>query len=188
MNSALLVYRQFGDFTNRDPSRRIPKNYIMKTKSKFSKIILLFFLLLFTGNLWSQEFSITISSGGSDYSMTATYDSDGPCQCNDDYIFSVYRNNFLPSNFMASKSGSSNTGSVSFNVGPKQTNSYIMNMLIKGSNKFILNCVADCEGSGSITKSASTASLKRPSSGSTSDGSDFITLKWKRVPMYPNPI
>ncbi len=159
----------------------------MKTKSIFPKIILLFCLLAQSNFIYSQSFTTTISSKGSDYSITATYDSDGFCDCNDEYIFSVYKNSVSPSNFRGSKnSGTKNTGSVTFNVGPSNSASYVMNMLVKGKNDALFSCWIGCSGEGTTAKrTTSTAALKRPGTASATNGEDFITLTWKKGSNVP---
>ncbi len=150
----------------------------------------LFFLLtgwlIFSNPLNAQEWTYTISAGGSDYSITATYDSDGPCQCNDKYSFSVFRNNYLPSNFMGSKSGASSTGSVTFAVGPGTNNNYLLSMNVEGRNQFVFNCAIDCEASGSASRKVSTRAIKSPRNVQATRSEDYIELSWTKGTDIPD--
>ncbi|MEM6380498.1 MAG: hypothetical protein AAF705_20100, partial [Bacteroidota bacterium] len=159
----------------------------MKTKSKFPKVFLFLFFSVLMGPMFGQQFSTTISSGGSDYTLKASYDSDGFCSCNDEYIFSVYLNSVSPSNFRGSKnSGTKSTGSVSFNVGPGHSANYVGQMTVKGKNDAIFNCWVGCSGTGTTSKiRASTASLKAPSTVRATNGEDFITITWKKGSNVP---
>lgn len=147
-----------------------------------------FFVLILGFPLFitAQSFSYSISSGGSDYSINASYDSDGPCQCNDKYSFRVWRNNYLPSSLMLSKSGSSDKGSGTFVVGPDTKNNYILTMKIEGSNKFIFDCAISCEYNGDVTRSVSTSKIKRPWGGSATRDQSYIEISWRKGTNIPN--
>jgi hypothetical protein len=145
-------------------------------------LLVVFLLLPFLG--LSQGFTYTISSGGSDYSITVSYDIDAFCRCNDEYSYSVYRNNRLPGNFMGSSG--KKKGGVTFNVGPSTNHNYLMDVSVKGRNNAIFECVFPCEGVGDASKRASTAALKPPRSLQASNGEDFITLTWEKGTDLPN--
>lgn len=156
----------------------------MKHYPYFQITIFILFLWLAPKISNGQGYTYTISNGGSDYTITVSYDIDAFCQCNDEYIFNVWRNNYSPSNFMAS--GKKKKGSVSFNVGPSSNNTYIMDVTVKGKNKFVFDCAIGCEGTGTSSKSYKTAALKPPTTLTATNGEDFITLTWKKGTDLPN--
>lgn len=153
---------------------------------KFSifPIITCFTFILISNFSFAQGFTYTIRNNGSDYTLSVEYDIDAFCQCNDDYIFNVWRNNYLPSSLMAS--GKKKKGTVKFNVGPNTNHNYIMDVTVKGKNKFIFDCAASCEGTGADTKKYKTVPLKPPTTLTATNGEDFITLNWKKGTDLPN--
>ncbi len=158
----------------------------MKTRTCLFSVFSLFIFLISLNTSFAQSWRYNVTTGGSDYKVTATYDSDGPCQCNDKYIFTVFRNNFLPSNYMGGKSGSSNKGSVTFNVGPNVSNKYLLGIKIEGRSQVIFNCVASCESNGSGTKTVKTSHIKRALNFKATNGDDFIRLTWTKGSDIPD--
>lgn len=156
----------------------------MKTILQYSKAFFILICSLSFTQLNAQTWRPKISSGGSDYSITASFDSDGPCQCNDKYIFGVFRNSYLY--YMGGVSGSKNKGSFSFAVGPGNTANYFLTIKIEGRNQFIFNCAASCESTGNVTRKVSTSPIKRPRNGKAVYSEGGIELSWSKGTNIPD--
>ncbi|MEL7118407.1 MAG: hypothetical protein AAFO07_03170, partial [Bacteroidota bacterium] len=156
-------------------------------KPTFIKLLqsttVLFFFFQITA---SAQFRIT--NGGTDYAVYAFYDQRGPCQCNEDYIFSFYRRNYLPSNFLGSKTSSSKKGNLSYAVGPNKSDTYNLNLLVQGKNKWLVfDCSSDCEKNyGKTYYNVKTEKIKKPHRLTASKNQDYIEVGFTALTNIPD--
>lgn len=155
----------------------------MKTILNRTSIFFLFFLLSYL-TIDAQTWSYTLSSGGSDYTLKATFSSTGGCQCNDKYIYGVFQNSYL--NYKGGVSGSKSNGSVTFAVGPNSNEKYLLTYKLEGRNQFVFDCVASCEYVGNTSTRATTSRIKPPKNGSATKGEDYIEIKWSKGTDIPD--
>jgi hypothetical protein len=156
----------------------------MKAILNHSKAFFCFIFIFTFFQLNAQTWRPKISSGGSDYSIKASFDSDGPCQCNDKYIFGVFRNSYLY--YMGGVSGAKSSGSHTFAVGPSNSATYYLTIKIEGRNQFVFNCAASCESSGTYNKKVTTSAIKQPKRGSTEYKDGGILITWGKGTNIPD--
>ncbi len=159
-----------------------------KMISKNTLLFFVFFCVFVPAQIQAQGYTYRVTANGSDYQVSASFDADNFCQCDDEYGMVVWRNNFLASNLMGSTKGAGSKRSVTFAVGPNTSNNYILDITVEGKNKFLfVDCSVSCKGEGSSTaNNVKTAAIKRPTSGTASEDEDAITISWKKGTNIPN--
>ena len=155
----------------------------MKRSLTLRFLCLLFFAATFNTLAYSQ-WTWSLSSGGSDYTITASYEFKNECSCNDDYIFSVYKPGSLVPVATRNRNRKDN---VSWNPGPSSNVNYRIDMRLNGKNNAVFNCWVGCNFYVENKYwRATTAAIKRPSSASASTDKDYIEVKWGKGTNIPD--
>lgn len=182
----------------------------IKQKRMYVRNRLLLLLLLMGGAFMANsqriypDMAVTISSGGSDYLLTFTFDGAGVVNCTESVVhdIGIFKNNDDPPIHTINGSGSLNSGSFTYVAGPNNSGSWGMRYREREDCALAwCNCVAwvwsgypranssDDRGAGySVLTFATTAPIKSPTNvtASSEEFYDKITLNWGKGTDIPD--
>jgi len=158
----------------------------MKTQLNIPKLVLAVALIFIGTNTFAQTtWHWYLYTNNSDYKVTGNFTISSGCDCTDKYGFSIFLDNFLPSNLVVSSSKKKSDYTIV--TGPDASHKYLASMSVKGKNDWtIFDCFNTCESSGRDDFTVTTKPIKKPYGGTGTTNQDYIKITWKKGTNIPN--